>query len=174
MSSVRSIRVVLGVAGVVVALAACGSDGGSGTPGAVTVEEAWVREPAAGQTTAAAYATIVNGTDHEVTLRDATSPLTDDVSVHETMVAADGTMSMGDPDGGLAIEPGASFVLEPGGAHVMLDGVDAADFASPVEVTFEFDDGSDAGLDVTVEAEVRPLDAAGDTPDDAPEERPGY
>jgi periplasmic copper chaperone A len=174
MSSVRSIGLVVGVVGAVVALAACGSDGASSTSGDVAVEEAWVREPAAGQTSVAAYATIVNGTDHAVTLRDATSALTDDVSVHETMIAADGTMSMGDPDGGLTIEPGASFVLEPGGAHVMLDGVEAGDVEAPVEVTFVFDDGSEAGLDVTVEADVRPLDASGDTPESVPGERPGY
>ncbi len=117
-----------------------------------------MRELAAGQTTAAAYATVVNGTDHEVTLVGATSPLTDDVTVHETTTGDDGTMSMGEPDGGVTIEAGASFVLEPGGAHVMLDGVDAADVVAPVEVTFVFDDGSETGLDVTADAEVRPLD----------------
>lgn len=154
----RSIGVVLGA---VVALAACGSEGASstsGTSGDVTVQDAWVRELAAGQTTAAAYATVVNGTDHEVTLVGATSPLTDDVTVHETTTGDDGTMSMGEPDGGVTIEAGASFVLEPGGAHVMLDGVDAADVVAPVEVTFVFDDGSQTGLDVTADAEVRPLD----------------
>ena len=154
----RSIGVVLGA---VVALAACGSEGASSTSstsGDVTVQDAWVRELAAGQTTAATYATIVNGTDHEVTLVGATSPLTDDVTVHETTTGDDGTMSMGEPDGGVTIEAGASFVLEPGGAHVMLDGVDAADVVAPVEVTFVFDDGSETGLDVTADAEVRPLD----------------
>ena len=171
----------LGVVGSVVALSACGSDygsgdqskAGSGTSGDVAVQDAWVRELAAGQTTAAAYATVVNGTDHEVTLVGATSPLTDDVTVHETTTGDDGTMSMGEPDGGVTIEAGASFVLEPGGAHVMLDGVDAADVVAPVAVTFVFDDGSVGGLDVPVGAEVRPLDDA-DTPDDAPDERPGY
>ena len=153
----RSIGVVLGA---VVALAACGSERSStsSTSGDVTVQDAWVRELAAGQTTAAAYATVVNGTDHEVTLVGATSPLTDDVTVHETTTGDDGTMSMGEPDGGVTIEAGASFVLEPGGAHVMLDGVDAADVVAPVEVTFVFDDGSETGLDVTADAEVRPLD----------------
>ena len=74
MSSGRSIGVVLGVVGAVVALAACGSEGPSDTSGAVAVEEAWVREPAAGQTTVAVYATVVNGTDHEVTLRRRDEP----------------------------------------------------------------------------------------------------
>jgi copper(I)-binding protein len=172
MSCVRSIRLVFGVVGAAVALAACGSDAPSdtsGSSGAITVEQAGVREPAAGQTTVAAYATVVNGTDHAVTLRDATSPLTDDVSVHETMVAGDGTMSMDEPDGGLTIEAGASIVLEPGGAHVMLDDVDAADVVTPVEVTFVFDDGSDADVDVTVDAEVRALDGSDVPSDGAPD-----
>ena len=96
-----------------------------------------MREPAAGQTTVAVYATVVNGTDQAVTLLEATSPLTDDVSVHETMIAGDGTMSMGEQDG-VQIEAGTSFVLEPGGTHVMLEGVDAVDLQAPVEVTFVF------------------------------------
>ena len=99
-----------------------------------------------------------------MTLVGATSPLTDDVTVHETTTGDDGTMSMGEPDGGVTIEAGASFVLEPGGAHVMLDGVDAADVVAPVEVTFVFDDGSETGLDVTADAEVRPLDDEADLP----------
>ena len=160
----RSIGVALGVAGAVVVFAACGSDDMSAGSRAVEVEEAWVREPAAGQTTVAAYATVVNGTDHEVTLVGATSPLTEDVSVHETTIAADGTMSMDEQDNGVSIEAGTSFVLAPGGAHVMLAGVDEGDVQAPVEVTFVFDDGSAAGLDVTVEAEVRPLDGSTDQP----------
>ena len=68
----------------------------------------------------------------------------------------------------MRIEAGTSFALEPGGAHVMLDGVDEGDVLAPVEVTFVFDDGSDAGLDVTVEAEVRPLDGDADTPGYSP------
>ena len=160
----RSIGVALGVAGAVVAFAACGSEGTSTGSGAVEVAEAWVREPAAGQTTVAMYATVVNGTDHEVTLLGATSPLTDDVSVHETMIDGDGTMSMGEQDNGVTIGPGMSFVLEPGGAHVMLEGVDAGDVQAPVEVTLVFDDGTDAGLDVPVEAEVRPLDDSTELP----------
>ena len=155
--------VALVVLGAVVALSACGSDGPSDTSGAVGVEEAWVREPAAGQTTVAVYATVVNGTDHAVTLLEATSLLTDEVSVHETMIAGDGTMSMGEQDG-VRIEAGTSFVLEPGGTHVMLEGVDAVDLQAPVEVTFVFGDGSDAGLNLSVEAEVRPLDGATDAP----------
>ncbi len=90
------------------------------------------------------------------------------------MIAGDGTMSMDEPAGGLTIGAGDSVVLEPGGTHVMLDGVEAGDVVAPVEVTFAFDDGSSAGLQVTVEAEVRPLDAPADTLQEAPEERPGY
>jgi periplasmic copper chaperone A len=166
MSTVRPIGMMLVAALAVVASGACG--GSSDTAGEVAVEAAWVREPAAGQTTVAVYATVVNGTDHAVTLVDATSPLSGDVSVHETVTAGDGTMSMGEPVDGVRIEAGTSFVLEPGGAHVMLDGVEAGDVVAPVEVTFVFaagsDGGSDAGLDVTVEAEVRPLDGATDLP----------
>ncbi len=174
----RSFGIAVGIVGLLAVLSACGSDDDASadtsavpdtgtSSGTVTVEDAWIREPAAGQTAAAAYGTVVNLTDHEVTLVDASSPGFDDVSVHETTMAADGTMSMGEPEGGFPIAAGASFVLEPGGAHVMFQGVDPAAFGSPVEVTFLFDDGTDAGLEVTVDAEVRSIDdGVNDGPDD--------
>ena len=169
----RTVAIALGLAGLAAALVACGSDDAASSdtapgtaPGTVTVEDAWIREPAAGQTAAAAYATVVNGTDHEVTLVGASSPGFDHVSVHETTMAEDGTMSMGEPEGGFPIAAGATFVLDPGGAHVMFEDVDATQFAAPVEVTFVFDDGTDAGLEVTAEAEIRSVDDSAEMPMD--------
>ena len=49
---------------------------------------------------------------------------------------------MDEQDSGVSIESGTSFVLVPGGAHVMLAGVDERDVEAPVEVTFVFDDRS--------------------------------
>lgn len=137
-------------------LAACGSGSGD-ADGSITVEDVWIRELAAGQTTAAVYGTIVNATDREITLVDATSPVTDDVSVHETAMDSHGTMSMGELSAGFPIAAGAAMVLEPGGAHVMLERVDSSVVVDPVEVTFVFGDGTPAGVSVTVDAEVRGL-----------------
>jgi copper(I)-binding protein len=144
-------------------LVACGDDDDSSDPdaagtGEVTVDEAWVREPAAGQTNSAAYGVITNGTDGEVTLVGAS---TDDVSaeaveIHETVVDDEGVMSMQEREDGFTIESGGSLTLEPGGPHVMLLGIDPAEITGDIELTFDFD-GAEP---VTVTAEVRELAAA--------------
>ncbi len=139
-------------------LVGCGDDddSDSGTDAAgVTVDDAWVREPAAGQTNSAAYGVVTNGTDGEVTLVGAS---TDDVSaeaieLHETLVDDEGVMSMQEREDGFAIESGGSLTLEPGGPHVMLLGIDPAEITGDIELTFEFD----GAAPVTVTAEVREL-----------------
>ena len=137
-------------------LAACGSD--DDAEGSITVADVWIREPAAGQTTAAVYARIVNDTGHEITLVDATTPITDDAAVNETTMDEHGTMAMGERSTGFPIAADTTMLLNPGGAHVMLEHVDPALLVDPVEVTFVFADGTPAGASVTVEADVRPLD----------------
>jgi periplasmic copper chaperone A len=141
--------------------AACGSDDsgssrGGSDDGAVSVSDVWVREPAEGAPATAAYGVITNDTDHTVTLVGASSPVSDDVQLHETLMADDGAMSMQAREGGFPIESGDSFTLEPGGAHVMLLDVDPANITDPVEITFQFD-GADP---VTASATVQPLDEA--------------
>jgi hypothetical protein len=42
-------------------------------------------------------------------------------------------------DDGLEIAPGDSLTLEPGGTHIMLSGVDPANYPAAVEVTLTFD-----------------------------------
>ncbi len=142
-------------------LVACGDDGndpGAGDAG-VTVDDAWVREPAAGQTNSAAYGVITNGTDGEVTLVGAS---TDDVSaeaieIHETVVDDEGVMSMQEREDGFTIESGGSLTLEPGGPHVMLLGIDPAEITGEIQLTFDFE-GAEP---VTVTAVVRELTDAG-------------
>jgi copper(I)-binding protein len=67
---------------------------------------------------------------------------------------ADGTMQMQEVPDGFVVPADGSFVLEPGGPHIMLIDIDPADIVGTIEVTMSFDDGTD----VVVEAPVRPLD----------------
>jgi len=152
----RRLLAPLALASLAIAAVACGSDDGGSSgagDGSVTVSDVWIREPAEGAPAAAAYGVITNDTDHTVTFVGASTPVTDNVQIHETITGDDGAMSMREKEGGFPIEPGDSFTLEPGGPHVMLLDVDAADITDPVEVTFEFD-GADA---VTAAATVEPL-----------------
>ncbi len=136
---------------------ACGDDDDSASSSPV-VADAWIRQPAEGTSATAAYATITNEGDEAITLVGASTPLTDTVELHETMMDDEGTMSMQEKEGGYEIAAGASLVMEPGGAHVMLLDVDPAEVTGEIELTFDFD-GAD---DVTVEAPVEALPTSGD------------
>ncbi|HSM65926.1 MAG TPA: copper chaperone PCu(A)C [Ilumatobacteraceae bacterium] len=150
----RHLRTVLAPAAAValaLSAAACDDDGtGSGD---VTVTEAWVRQPAEGQTTSAAYGVITNDGDETVTLVGGAVEFDATVEVHETMMDDDGVMMMQEREDGFEIAAGDSFTLEPGGPHVMMLDIDPAEIVDPVAMTFVFDDGTE----VTVDAEVREI-----------------
>ncbi|HSL73661.1 MAG TPA: copper chaperone PCu(A)C [Ilumatobacteraceae bacterium] len=128
--------------------------GGEATAGDLSVSGAWVRQPAEGQTLSAAYGTITNDGDADVTLVGASVQFDATVEIHETLMGDDGTMQMRERDEGFVIPAGGSFVLEPGGPHIMLIDIDPADITDSVDVTLIFDDGTE----LTVTAEVRALD----------------
>jgi copper(I)-binding protein len=169
-SRTNSFLAPLTVAALALGVAACGDDDSNGGDGAaeavatdavagdVVVADAWVRQPAEGQPNAAAYAMITNGSDDEITLVGASTEdlSVDAIEIHETLMGDDGAMSMQEKEGGFVIAPGESLTLEPGGAHVMMLGVDPAEFTGSISLTLDFD-GADP---VTVTAEVRSIDGS--------------
>ena len=128
--------------------------GGEATVGDIAVTHAWVRQPAEGQTASAAYGTITNNGDADITLIGGSVPFDATVEIHETLMDDEGTMQMQEREDGFVIAAGATFELEPGGPHVMMLDIDAADFVDDVEVTLIFDDGTE----LTVTAPVRSID----------------
>lgn len=135
--------------------------GGEATAGDITVTDVWVRQPAEGQTTSAAYGTITNNGDADVTLVGASVPFDATVEIHETLMGDDGVMTMQEREDGFVIPAGGTFTLEPGGPHIMMIDVDPADIVDSVEVTMIFDDGTE----LTVTAPVRELTGMADMGD---------
>jgi copper(I)-binding protein len=127
--------------------------GGEATVGDITVTGVWMREPAEGQTLSAAYGTITNEGEADVTLVSASVPFDATVEIHETIMGDDGSMQMQEVPEGFVVPAGGSFTLEPGGPHIMLIDIDPADITGTIDVTMVFDDGTE----VTVGAPVRPL-----------------
>ena len=118
----------------------------------ISTHDAWVRMPAAGQTVAAAYVTFVNGGEADVLLLSVSSELAM-TELHETLADDDGVMRMQERTEGFVIPAGGELVMAPGGAHVMLLGIDPLDMALIDEVDFDFEfDGLGA---MSVTAEVR-------------------
>ena len=115
----------------------------------IAVAGAWAR-PTVGQgRMSAAYMTIANKGDAGDRLKSARTPKAKAVELHQTTMTADGVMQMRKVEDGLPIEAGASLVLEPGGAHLMLLGLeDALRAGEELILTLEF---ANAGaVDVTV------------------------
>ncbi|MEU4834282.1 copper chaperone PCu(A)C [Streptosporangium sp. NPDC023615] len=108
-------------AGTASAVAPASTPSAVAAPGAaLTITDPWVKTASKGMS--AAFGTLVNPTDAEVTVVSGTSPLSPTIELHE-VVEADGKMIMRPKEGGFVIPPRGTHRLEPGGDHIMLMGV---------------------------------------------------
>ena len=157
----------LAAASLVLALGACGDDqdgagsaeataeaSGEASGDAITVADAWSRQPAEGQTVTAVYGVVSNPTDEDATIVSAFTPVTDRVELHETIENDDGTMQMQQKEGGFVVAAGGEFVFESGGPHIMLFDIDPATYPTSLVVTLTFDSGDP----IVFTAEVRAID----------------
>lgn len=130
-------------------LTACGSSGtpsaappgsASASPaaGVLTVRDPWVKAADKGMT--AAFATLANDGDTDVTITGVTTDVSR-AEIHE-MAMTDGTMTMRQKQGGVVVAARSRAALEPGGDHLML-----MDLTRPVragdqlDITLTFADG---------------------------------
>ncbi len=125
----------------VVVLAGCSS-------GVLRVQDAVVAAPAGD--VAAVYLTVENGSGERVSLVGVRTNR-GRAEIHESYMEAD-LMRMR-PVASVAIESGATVVFEPGGLHIMLFDLPGLAPGDVVDLTLQFDDGSD----VAVSAPVRPI-----------------
>lgn len=93
--------------------------------GEITVSDGWVRATKGTSDTSmtGAFMRIRNTNDSQVTLVGAASEVAKTAEIHE-MVMKDGAMVMQPVEGGLEILAGETAVLQPGGNHVMLMGLE--------------------------------------------------
>lgn len=130
---------------------------GSVHAGDIEVTDAWARAPVGAMKASAAYMTIVNHGSRDDRLVGARTPVTDKAALH-THSMTDGVMRMR-PVEAIAVPAGGRAVLQPGGDHVMLMGIEqplAAGDRIPLTLVFEH-----AGaVDLTLP--VRPPGAAAD------------
>jgi copper(I)-binding protein len=111
----------LGLLAVALLLAACGRRSGGvtlGTSGVIDVPRGFAYEPT-GSAQMAAYFTVRNHGGTADTLEGVRSPLAAHAMVHAQRL--EGGMMKMEHAGPLAIPPGDSLVLAPGGLHVMLE-----------------------------------------------------
>lgn len=154
MHVVRTARLSAATLLAVVAPAACGSEAtttpdeatnqAATTKSSVTVEDPWVRATTGTKdpSMSAAFMVLDNDGDQEVTVTGASSPVTDMVELHE-MALVDGQSVMQEVQGGITLAPGRGQLLQPGGMHVMLMGLnEELAPGDEVDLTLELSDGS--------------------------------
>ena len=96
-------------------------------PPAVTIENAWIRAPVAGQTVTAGYCDIRNGGGEPVTIVGFAGPMR--TELHETR-EQNGMVRMR-PVRALTVAPWSTTRLAPGGKHLMLFGAGELAGAGP-------------------------------------------
>ena len=128
------------------ALSACQAE----TTTTAEVSDAWARETVAGQPMAAGYFTLTNPGDAPIRLVSVETDAASGASLH-TSIVENGVASMRAIEGGLLVEPGSYVKLEPGGDHVMFEGLTGPlAEGSTVPLTLRFEDGSEMTVDVVV------------------------
>jgi len=122
------------------------------SPAALSADNEGATEMAMGPMSAA-FMQIKNGTGSEVKLVSGETPIAGKVEIHETVNG-----DMQPIAGGLAIAPGATASLQPGGSHVMLmDLKQTLKVGEEVTLTLNFSNGEKVVLTAPVK------DAAGGT-----------
>lgn len=151
----RNLRLAALLGITLLGLTACASSANNGLDGqepastvtsteaeAVTVSDAWLKTASAGEMVAA-FGTLENDTDENVTVVSVTSPASPDAQLHEMVTDSTGQMKMQEVKGGFTIPAHDVFALEPGGNHIMLlDLPSAVNAGEDVPFTLTFSDGS--------------------------------
>ena len=123
---------------------------GDYTLGALTIRQPWSRPAQAGMN-GAGFFTVVNAGKTPVTLRSVDTPAAAKAEIHQSSMA-NGVMSMRRLDNGVVIPAGGQIAFAPGGYHLMLIGLKAAQAqGQKVPVTLIFDSGRKMRVDLAVQ-----------------------
>jgi copper(I)-binding protein len=126
--------------------------GGEAPAGGLVVSQPYARATMPGAKVAAAYMQLRNTGKAPITLVSAASPVCDKVELH-TMSMEGGIMRMRQITDGVAIQPGGTVSLAPGGMHLMLMGLrQQLTPGTEVAITLTFDGAPAQTLKFPVQA----------------------
>lgn len=129
----------------VLALAGCSA----ATDEDLQVIDPWVRSETGEMT--AMFGAIQNNTGEELVIERVETDVAETVEMHEMVENESGTMVMQEKESGFVIPAGGALILEPGGEHFMLIGLEHELLAGEVvTVTVFFADGDPLAIEATV------------------------
>ena len=118
--------------------------------GSISIEHPWSRATVAGIPNGAAYFVLKNSGDAEDRLLSASAPVANKAELHTHLKDGE-VMRMRQVDD-IVIPAGGSAVLQPGGMHVMLMGLNAPlEQGSSFPLTLVFEKAGSVTIDVTVD-----------------------
>lgn len=132
------LRQVVAIMAVIGGLAGLARAEPMATVGAITVHDAWARASIGQAGTSAVYLTLEARGDQGDRLVAAASPLAASAALHTHLV--EGGVAKMRPVAAIEVAPGAPTVLEPGGLHIMLSGLNeklVEGDTLPLSLTFE-------------------------------------
>jgi periplasmic copper chaperone A len=128
----------------------------SATPSPSTTASSGMDDMADMGAMSAMFGTLRNTSSTDITITGGSSPVAGVVELHETVKNDSGQMQMQPRQGGFVIPAGGTFVLQPGGNHVMLMALNGAlDNGTSTTVTL-----TTSGGEVTLTVPVRAFSGA--------------
>ncbi|EAU42539.1 hypothetical protein FP2506_06856 [Fulvimarina pelagi HTCC2506] len=120
--------------------------------GDIAIGHPWTRATPPNAPVGGAYMTLDNQGSAEDRLLGGSTPIAEDVQIHE-MGMADGVMTMRELPDGLTVPGGEAVELEPGGYHIMLVGLkEPLKEEDRVPLTLRFEKAGEVEVELAVEA----------------------
>jgi periplasmic copper chaperone A len=117
----------------------------------LSVADAWAWPTLGEGRNTAAYMTIANTGAEDDVLHSARAEKAQSVELHQTTKTEEGVMRMRKLEGGLAVPAGGSLALEPGGAHLMVLGLEGP-LAAGERLTLTLEFAKAGAVEVSVPA----------------------
>ena len=121
------------------------------------VKDPYARAARPNAPTGAAFMTLMNHSDQDITLRGVSSDVAKRVELHTHIDNGEGIMQMTEIEGGITILAGEMHMMKRGGDHIMMMGltkflVDG----ETIFVTFEFETGAEMVVEIPVDNARKP------------------
>lgn len=121
------------------------------------VKDPYARAARPNAPTGAAFMTLMNHSDQDITLMGVSSDVAKRVELHTHIDNGEGIMQMTEIEGGITIPAGEMHMMKRGGDHIMMMGltkflVDG----ETIFVTFEFETGAEMVVEIPVDNARKP------------------